>query len=47
MGHDFIMGAYHDKTMHTDVGKTLIYYVLLHPIMIFVFFNSKIFKIVH
>ncbi len=39
------MGAYHDVTMYTDVARTLIYYVLLCPIMIFLFFFSKIFNI--
>ncbi len=41
MGHSIVMGTYHDVTMHTnaasDVATTLIYYVLLHPIMIFLF----------
>ncbi len=36
MGRAIIMGAYH-VTMHTDVARTLIYYVLLFPIMIFLF----------
>ncbi len=27
MGHDIVMGAYHDDTMHTDVARILIYYV--------------------
>ncbi len=40
MGHD-VMVAYHDVTMHTDVARTLIYYVLLHPIMIFLFSRVK------
>ncbi len=35
MGHDVVMGTYHDATIHTDVARTLIYYVLLCPIMIF------------
>ncbi len=39
MGHDVVMGAYH-VTMHTDVARTLIYYVLLCPIMIFLFYSS-------
>ncbi len=33
----FVVGTYHDVTMHTDVAMTLIYYVLLRPIMIFQF----------
>ncbi len=37
MGHRIIVGTYHDVTMHTDVAMTLIYYVLLCPIMIFMF----------
>ncbi len=37
MGHGIVMGTYHDVTMHTDVAMTLIYYVLLRPIMIFLF----------
>ncbi len=37
MGHSIDVGTYHDVTMHTDVAMTLIYYVLLHPIMIFLF----------
>ncbi len=37
MGHDIVMGTYHDVTMHTDVARALIYYVLL----------QQIFKIVH
>ncbi len=37
MGHGTVMGTYHDVTMHTDVATTLIYYVLLRPIMIFLF----------
>ncbi len=37
MGHSIIVGTYHDATMHTDVAMTLIYYVLLCPIMIFLF----------
>ncbi len=24
MGHDIVMGAYHDVTMHTDLARTLI-----------------------
>ncbi len=35
MGHD--IGTYHDVTMLTDVAGMLIYYVLIHPIMIFLF----------
>ncbi len=34
MGHSIVV---HDVTMHTDVAMTLIYYVLLRPIMIFLF----------
>ncbi len=37
MGHSIVVGTYHDVTMHTDVAMTLIYYVLLCPIMIFLF----------
>ncbi len=37
MGHSIVVGTYHDVTMHTDVAMTLIYYVLLHPIMIFLY----------
>ncbi len=36
IGHD-VIGTYHDVTMQTDVARMLIYYVLLHPIMIFLF----------
>ncbi len=35
MGHDVVMGTY-DVTMQTDVARMLTY-VLLHPIMIFLF----------
>ncbi len=35
MGHD-VMGTCHDVTMQTDVARMLAY-VLLHPIMIFLF----------
>ncbi len=37
MGHSIVVGTYHDLTMHNDVAMTLIYYVLLRPIMIFLF----------
>ncbi len=37
IGHSIVVGTYHDVTMHTDVPMTLIYYVLLRPIMIFLF----------
>ncbi len=37
MGHSIVVGTYHDITMHIDVAMTLIYYVLLRPIMIFLF----------
>ncbi len=37
MGHSIVVGTYHDVTMHTDVAMTPIYYVLLCPIMIFLF----------
>ncbi len=37
MGHDIVMGTYHDVTMHINVARTLIYYVLLGAIMIFPF----------
>ncbi len=33
IGHSIVMGTYHDVTMHTDVVTTLIYYVLLRPII--------------
>ncbi len=33
MGYDIIMGAYHNVTMHTDIAKTLIYYVLISLLM--------------
>ncbi len=36
-GDGIVMGTYHNVTMHTDVAMTLIYYVLLHPFMIFLF----------
>ncbi len=37
MGHSIVLGTYHDVTMHTDVAMTLIYYVLLCQITIFMF----------
>ncbi len=37
LGHDAVKGTYHDVTMNTDVDRTLIYYVLLRPIVIFLF----------
>ncbi len=37
MSHSIVVGPYHDVTMHTVVAMTLIYYVLLRPIMIFLF----------
>ncbi len=46
MSHDVVIGTYHDVTMQTDVARMLIYYVLIRPIMIFLF-RSKIFKIVY
>ncbi len=36
MGDDVVMGTYHDVTVQTDVARMLTY-VLLHPIMIFLF----------
>ncbi len=36
MGHDVVMGTYHDVTMQIDVARMLTY-VLLPPIMIFLF----------
>ncbi len=33
MGHNVVMGACHDVTLHTDVSRTLIYYVLICPII--------------
>ncbi len=38
MGHGIVIDTYHDVTMHTDVATTLIYYLLLNPIMIFLFY---------
>ncbi len=37
MSHSIVVGTYHDVTMHTDVAITLIDYVLLCTIMIFLF----------
>ncbi len=37
MGHNVVIGTYHDVTMQTDVARMLIYYVLIRPIMIFLF----------
>ncbi len=37
ISYDVVMGVYHDLTMHTDVAKTLIYYLLLRRIVIFLF----------
>ncbi len=37
MGNSIVVGTYHDVTMHTDVAMTLIYYVLLCLIIIFLF----------
>ncbi len=37
MGYNILMGAYHDVRVHIDVARTLIYYVLLGPIKIFLF----------
>ncbi len=37
MGYDIDMDAYHDVTMHIDVSRTLIHYVLLCLIVIFLF----------
>ncbi len=37
MGHSIVVGTYHNVTMRTDVAMTLIYYILIHPIMIFLF----------
>ncbi len=37
MGHEVVFGSYHDVTMQADVARMLIYYVLLHPVMIFLF----------
>ncbi len=34
MGHDVVMGTYHDVTIHIDVARTLIYYVLLCPVFL-------------
>ncbi len=38
MSHEVVMYAYNDVTMHTDVTRTLIYYVLLQLIMIVLFY---------
>ncbi len=37
MGHRIVVGTYHDITMQADVARMLIYYVLILPIMIFLF----------
>ncbi len=37
IGHDVVMGTYHDVKMHIHVVRALIYYVLLRPIVIFLF----------
>ncbi len=37
MGYDVVIGTYHDVTMQTDVARMLIYYVLIRPIMTFLF----------
>ncbi len=37
MGHDVVIGTYHDVTMQTDVARMFIYYVLIRPIIIFLF----------
>ncbi len=37
MDHDVVLGTYHDVTMQTDVARMLIYYVLIRPIIIFLF----------
>ncbi len=37
MGHSIVVGTYHDVIMHNDVATNLIYYVLLRPIIIFLF----------
>ncbi len=37
MSNGVAMGTYHDVAMHTDVARTLIYYVLLWPSIIFLF----------
>ncbi len=45
MGHDIVMDTYRDVTVHTDVARTLIYYVLLSPIKIFLCFFVKSLKL--
>ncbi len=37
MGHDVVICTYHDVIMQTDIARMLIYYVLIRPIMIFIF----------
>ncbi len=37
IGHGIVIGIYDDTTMHADVATTHIYYVLLCPIMLFLF----------
>ncbi len=37
IGHNVVMRRYHDVTMNTDVARMLIYYIVLGPIMIFLF----------
>ncbi len=37
MGYHVAMGTYHDVTMQTNVDRSLVYYVLLCPIIIFLF----------
>ncbi len=44
MGCNVVIGTYHDVTMYTDVTRTLIYYVLLCAIMIFLFYKVKSLK---
>ncbi len=46
MGYDVVMRTYRDVTMQTDVARMLTY-LLLHPVMIFLLFFIKIFKVVH
>ncbi len=41
-----IMHTYHDITIHIDLTRCLVYYVLLHPILILLLLN-KLFKCVH
>ncbi len=43
--HDVIMSVFDNVRIHTDVARTLTYYVLLHQIIIFLFFLVKSLKL--